>query len=242
MAATNSTLAFVYPFEWERFFYCFVAYTAGTLTVLYLLFHPRNQFLVTNRSWVESNGKRCIALTFDDGPNAEHTARLLGILDAQGVKATFFVIGKEAEKEPVLMQRIVAEGHQAANHTYSHPPLFCFLSPRGLRREIEAGQQAIKDACGVSPKHFRSPVGLRHPLLEERLKESGLEYISWRVRAFDTRLQESGAIARRIVENTEAGDVILLHDRPGAASERMLEALPGIIEDLKERGFEFVLL
>jgi len=240
--ATNASLVLLYPFDWERFFFCFVAYTTGTLTTLYLLFHPRNQFLVANRSRVESNGRRRVALTFDDGPNAEHTPRLLDILGEKGVKATFFVVGKEVEKRPDLLRRMVAEGHLPGNHTYSHPSLFCFLSPAGLRREIERGQQAIREACGVAPQHFRSPVGLRHPLLQKRLEEAGLEYISWQVRAFDTRLQESDAIAQRIVENTAAGDVILLHDRPGAASERMLNALPKIIEELRTRGFEFVLL
>jgi len=237
---TNAALVLLFPFEWSRFLLAALVYTAGTLLMLYLLFHPRNQFLVSNRSQVDTNGRRCLALTFDDGPNARHTQELLRILRQKEVKATFFVVGRQAEEHPDLLRRVAAEGHQVANHTYSHPSLFCFLSPRRLREEIERGQQAVLNACGTAPCHFRSPVGLRHPLLQVYLQRAGLEYISWRVRAFDTRLQTPEAIARQITGNAAPGDIILLHDRPGEASGRMLEALPGIIDELKNRGYEFV--
>jgi peptidoglycan/xylan/chitin deacetylase (PgdA/CDA1 family) len=240
--ATNATLALLFPFDLGRFFLCAALYTTGTLVMLYLLFHPRNQFLVANRWQVDSTGRRCVALTFDDGPNEKHTPALLRILGAKGVRATFFVVGREVEEHPELLRLVVAEGHQVANHTYSHPALFCFLSPRRLRAEIERCQQAIAGVCGIVPRYFRSPVGLRHPLLRRYLELGGLEYISWRVRAFDTRLQEPEAIARRITTRVGPGDIILLHDRPGSAAEPMLQALPGIIDELKNRGFEFVTL
>jgi peptidoglycan/xylan/chitin deacetylase (PgdA/CDA1 family) len=240
--ATNATLALLFPFDLGRFFLCAALYTAGSLMMLYLLFHPRNQFLVSNRWQVDSTGTRCLALTFDDGPNQEHTEALLRILGAKGVKATFFVVGQEVEEHPELLRQVAAEGHQLANHTYSHPALFCFLSPRRLRTEIDRGQRAVTQACGIVPRYFRSPVGLRHPLLRRYLERAGLEYISWRVRAFDTRLQTPETIARRITARVSPGDIILLHDRPGKAAERMLEALPGIIDELKGRGFEFVTL
>lgn len=237
---TNSALLLLFPFELPKFLLAAALYTPGTLVMLYLLFHPRNQFLVSNRSQVDTAGRRCLALTFDDGPNPRHTPALLRILGEKGVRATFFVVGRQAEQYPELLRRVAAEGHQVGNHTYSHPPLFCFLSPRRLREEIERGQQAVVNACGVAPRYFRSPVGLRHPLLEVYLRRAGLEYISWRVRAFDTRVQEPEAIARQITGNAAPGDIVLLHDRPGEAADRMLQALPAIIDELKNRGFEFV--
>lgn len=238
---TNSALLLLFPFELSRFVLAAALYTPGTLLMLYLLFHPRNQFLVSNRSRVDIAGRRCLALTFDDGPTTRHTPALLRILAEKGVKATFFVVGRQAEEHPDLLRRVVAEGHQVGNHTYSHPSLFCFLTPRRLREEIERGQRAVVDACGIAPRHFRSPVGLRHPLLQVYLQRADLEYISWRVRAFDTRVQTPGAIARQITGNAAPGDIILLHDCAGEAAERMLEALPGILDALKNRGFEFVL-
>jgi peptidoglycan/xylan/chitin deacetylase (PgdA/CDA1 family) len=240
--ATNASLLLLFPFELSRFSQAAALYTAGTLLMLYLLFHPRNRFLVPNRWQVETAGRRRLALTFDDGPNPEHTPALLRILKEKGVRATFFVVGREVEEHPELLRLLVAEGHQVANHTYSHPALFCFLWPRKLREEIGRCQQAVAAVCGAAPRYFRSPVGLRHPLLRHCLEREGLEYISWRVRAFDTRVQTAQAIARRITTRIRPGDVILLHDRPGKAAERMLEALPGILDELQGRGFEFVAL
>jgi len=208
--------------------------------MLYLLFHPRSQWLVTNRSRVESNGKRCVSLTFDDGPSLSHTPRLLEILRRSKVQATFFVIGREAERCPELLRRAVADGHLIANHTYSHPALFCFLTPRRLRFEIERGQEAIERICGQRPRYFRSPVGLRHPLLSVYLEEAELEYISWTIRSFDTLLPKPETILKRILRRVTPGDIILLHDNGRAGSESMLDILPRMIDDLKQRGFEFV--
>ena len=237
---TNASLLLLFPFDLFRLLLCSLAYGAGNLVMIALLFHPRSQLLVANRSRVESSGKPCVALTFDDGPTPDHTPRVLQILKEKSVRATFFVIGRRAEQEVDLLRRIREDGHTIGNHTYSHPALFCFLSPRRLRAEIEKGQEAIGNACGLPPRHFRSPVGIRHPLLDLYLKRAGLEYVSWRLRAFDTRVQKPEAIAGRILERAEPGDIILLHDNSSAGIKVMLDVLPDLIDRLRDRGFEFV--
>jgi len=239
---TNASLILLFPFSFSRLMLCAFLYAAGNIIMVILLFHPRCQWMVVNRSRVESSGKPCIALTFDDGPTAEHTPRVLEILQEHGIKATFFIIGRLAEKEASLTRRICSEGHGIGNHTYSHPVLFCFLSPRRLRKEIELGQEVIRKICGHSTRLFRSPVGLRHPLLDLYLRRAGLEYISWRLRAFDTRVQKPEVITRRIINRADSGDIILLHDGSGRGVPVMLEVLPGIIKALKARGFDFVLV
>ncbi len=235
---THASLLLLFPFSLSRFLLGFGLYSAGTLITLYLLFHPRNQLLVTNRSRVECYGKRCVSLTFDDGPTMQRTPELLDILRESNVQATFFVIGKQAEQHPELVQRALADGHTIANHTYSHPHSFCFLTPRRLRREIEQGQEAIEKVCGQRPRYFRSPVGLRHPLLNIYLKQAELEYISWRIRSFDTLSKHPEAILKRIFRRVAPGDIVLLHDN--AAAGVMLKVLPELIRELKARGFEFV--
>jgi len=234
---THASLLLLFSFSLSRLLLCIALYTAGTLVTLYLLFHPRNQWLVTNRSRVECNGRRCISLTFDDGPTMLRTPELLDILRASKVQATFFVVGKQAEQYPELLQRAFADGHLIANHTYSHPLLFCFLTPSKLRREIEKGQEAIERICGERPRYFRSPVGLRHPLLNLYLKRAELEYISWTIRSFDTLLRRPEAVLNRI-RPVAPGDIVLLHDN--AAAGVMLDVLPKLIQELKGRGFEFV--
>jgi len=235
---THAALLILLPFTLARFLVGFGLYTIGTLTALYLLFHPRNQWLVKNRSRVECDGRRCVSLTFDDGPTMLRTPELLEILRASNVQATFFVIGKQAEQHPELLERAVAEGHLIANHTYSHPLHFCFLSPAQLRREIQKGQEAIEKICGFRPRYFRSPVGLRHPLLNLYLKRASLEYISWRIRSFDTLSKRPEAVLKRITDHVTPGDIVLLHDNTAAAVT--LEILPKLIYELRARGFEFV--
>ena len=137
--ATHASLALLYPFTLPRFLLTALIYRAGTLIMLFLLFHPRNQWLVDNRSRVE--GERCIALTFDDGPDPVDTPRLLDLLREKNVKATFFVVGKRADQYPEIVRRAWDEGHLIANHTWSHRHLFCFLTPSRLRAEIERGAE-----------------------------------------------------------------------------------------------------
>jgi len=237
--ATHASLALLYPFTLPRFLLTALIYMVGTLIMLFLLFHPRNQWLVPNRSRVR--GDRCIALTFDDGPDPVDTPKLLDILRDKNVKATFFVVGKRADQYPEIVRRAWAEGHLIANHTWSHRHLFCFLTPSRLRAEIDRGTESVRRICGFRPRLFRSPVGLRHPLLRPYLKDAGLEYISWTIRTRDTFARDSGVLARRILKQAAGGDIILLHDHLPGGTQVMLEALPRVIDELRQRGFQFVL-
>lgn len=233
----SALLTLLYAFH--LFQLLLVLLSATTLLIVYLLFHPRNQWLVANRSRVD--GARCVALTFDDGPDPIYTPKLLDLLREKGVKVTFFVIGKRVERYPEIVRRASAEGHLIANHTWSHYSLFCFLMPRRLWTEIERCTESIRRSCGFRPRFFRSPVGLRHPLLAPYLENAGLEYISWSIRTFDTFTANPSVLAQRILKKARSGDIVLLHDHLPAGTDTMLEALPRVIDQLRGRGFEFVL-
>ncbi|MGA2350836.1 MAG: polysaccharide deacetylase family protein [Terracidiphilus sp.] len=237
--ATNASLVLLYPFSLSRLLLAAALYSLGTGVMLYLLFNPRNQWLVANRSQVDGNG--CVALTFDDGPDPVDTPRLLDLLREKNVKATFFIVGQRADRHPEIVRRAWEEGHLIANHTWSHPPLFCFLSPRRLRSEIERGSECITRICGTKTRYFRSPVGLRHPLLRSVLQKAGVEYISWRIRSCDTMIKNSSFLANRILSKAASRDIILMHDRLPRGTQVMLDALPGMIDELQQRGFKFVL-
>jgi peptidoglycan/xylan/chitin deacetylase (PgdA/CDA1 family) len=238
--ATHASLLLLYPFTLSRLLLALSLYALGTALMLFLLFHPRNQWLVENRSRVD--GANRLALTFDDGPDPVDTPKLLDLLREKGVKATFFVVGKHAEQHPEIVRRAWNEGHLIANHTWSHYSLFCFLTPALLRSEIERGSESVRRICGIRPRFFRSPVGLRHPLLRPYLKAAGLEYISWTIRTRDTVTSNSSALARRILDQAASGDIILLHDRLPRGTQAMLEILPGVVDELRQRGFEFALV
>ena len=235
--AITALLALLYAFSLS--WLLLVVLSATTLLILYLLFHPRNQWLVANRSRVDDAG--CVALTFDDGPDPVYTPKLLDLLGEKGVKATFFVVGQRADQYPEIVRRAWAEGHLVANHTWSHDSLFCFLTPRRLRAEIERGTESVRRSCGFRPRFFRSPVGMRHPFLGPYLRDAGLEYISWTIRTLDTFSANPSVLARRILNKAVSGDIILLHDHLPGGADAMLEALPRVIDELRERGLEFVL-
>jgi peptidoglycan/xylan/chitin deacetylase (PgdA/CDA1 family) len=237
--ATHASLALLYPFTLSRLLLALLIYTVGTLVMLYLLFHPRNQWLVANRSRMDCVD--CVALTFDDGPDPVDTPKLLDLLREKGVKATFFVVGKRADQYPEIVRRAWAEGHLIASHTWSHPNLFCFLTPARLRSEIERSTESVRRICGVGPRLFRSPVGLRHPLLGPYLKDAGLEFVSWSIWTRDSLAPNPEVLSRRILDQVTGGDIILLHDRLPGGTRVLLEVLPRVIDELRARGFQFVL-
>jgi peptidoglycan/xylan/chitin deacetylase (PgdA/CDA1 family) len=234
---TYAALLFLFPISRLRFLTVAAVVSVGTGCMLCVLFHPWNQWLVDARWRVPDSKARNIALTFDDGPT-EDTRLLLDILQAKQVHASFFVIGQHAAQYGAEMRRMVRDGHVVGNHTFSHPSLFCFLTPGSLGQEIDLAQSAIERASGVRPKYFRSPVGLRHALLRPYLAARGLEYVSWRLRSFDT-INTTGLQAR-IAGQAQPGDIVLLHDRGTARSKDMLRQLPGLIDDLRRRGYVFV--
>ncbi len=239
-ALTNASLLLLLSFTRTRFLLVAVLYAGGTVAMLVMLFHPRNRWFLDPRTDVPCRDHPCVALTFDDGPSPDVTPRVLDILQEKNARASFFVVGRRVERYPELARRVSAEGHVIGNHTYSHPPLFCFLSPRRLREEIERAQDVIFGATSVRPRHFRSPVGLRHPILKGALDRVNLAFVLWRVRTYDTRALTPDELRRRILERVRPGAIVLLHDRGGPGAAAMLAALPDVIDALRARGYEFV--
>jgi len=237
---THATLLLLLPFSVTRLLLVAVLYAAGAGAMLVTLLHPRNRWFLDPQTDVPNRDRPCVALTFDDGPSPEVTVRVLDILRQKDAKATFFVVGSRVERYPELACRAIAEGHVVANHTYSHPALFCFLSPRRLREEIERTQDVIHGIAGVRPRHFRSPVGLRHPLLKAALERADLELVLWRLRTYDTWPTTRDELRRRILERVRPGAIVLLHDRPAHGTAAMVEVLPDVIDALRDRGYELV--
>lgn len=239
-ALTNASLLLLFPFSVRRLVLAAVLYGGGTAVMLVILFHPRNRWLLDRRTDVACTSRPCVALTFDDGPSPEITPRVLDILRDKQAKATFFLVGEQVERNPELARRMGREGHAVGNHTYSHPALFCFLSPRRLSEEIARTQDAVFRVTGVRPRHFRSPVGLRHPILKLALEREALEFVLWQLRTYDTRALTPETLRRRVLDRVRPGAIVLLHDRPGPGASAMLAALPDVIDGLRARGFELV--
>ena len=158
-----------------------------------------------------------LALTFDDGPSATWTPRLLDLLAGHGVKATFFVLGKHAEAEPALVRRIVAEGHLVGNHSWSHPNLALTAASR-VREEMIRTKQALEEISGVPVRFFRPPFGARRPMVLRAAREYGMTPVLWNAMTTDWKEPSAEKIAARLgrkidkLERHGRAANIVLHD------------------------------
>ncbi len=202
---------------------------------------PQSRLLGPNRSRLSAAaaGRGEVGLTFDDGPDAGVTPRVLDLLDQAEVRATFFCIARRVAARPDLAAEIVRRGHRVENHTWSHPHAFACYLPAGLRREVVRAQEAIEKATGYRPTLFRAPAGFRNPLLERELHREGLTLASWTRRGYDTLAKDASAVSRRLLRGVGAGDVLLLHDGStvsGKGNPVVLDVLPRVLDGLASRG------
>lgn len=184
---------------------------------------------------VDCRSAKCIALTFDAGPS-ENSARLLDILKAKQVPATFFLLGaRHIEKYPELVKRMAAEGHEVASHTWDHK-ILTQIEPDEIRDELKRPNDAIEKLTGHRPTLMRPPQGRTNDTVNRISKEMGLAEVLWSVTAKDYTTNDSALIQKRVLDQASRDGIILLHDiYPGT-----VPAVPGIIDALKERGYVFV--
>jgi len=183
-------------------------------------------------------GNPCVALTFDDGPLSPFTEQYLEILARYGIKATFFNLGDSIEANPALAQRIVAEGHQIANHTMAHNQLTA-VDDATVYSEISRSAQVITSATGVTTHHLRPPYGDFTERSWLASAGSVTAVIRWTGDSKDWELPGAAAIVDNALLNVYSGSIILMHDGGGDRSQDV-EALPQIIERLQGAGYEFL--
>lgn len=160
---------------------------------------------------VDCRKAKCVALTFDAGPS-ENTNRLLDILKEEKVHATFFMLGENhVDKRPAEVKRIDAEGHELANHTWSHQ-ILTDISPAAAKREMSRLQEAVHKITGKTPKLMRPPQGRTDESVSKISKDLGLAQVLWSVTAKDYQTNDSALITKRVLEQTERDGIILLHD------------------------------
>jgi peptidoglycan-N-acetylglucosamine deacetylase len=177
-----------------------------------------------------------IAMTFDDGPSAENTPRLLEMLKQRNIKATFFLIGQNVASNPDLVRRILAEGHEIGNHSWTHPQL-SRLSDQKVTAEIAKTQDAIKDASGFTPTLLRPPYGAITSRQREWIENQfGLSIILWSVDPFDWKRPGASVISQRILSQARPGAIILSHD----IHKQTVDAMPATLDGLMRKGFKFV--
>ncbi|MFI2380332.1 polysaccharide deacetylase family protein [Streptomyces sp. NPDC018964] len=184
---------------------------------------------------VDCRKAKCVALTFDAGPS-EHSARLLDILKEERVPATFFLLGRRhVERYPELVRRMADEGHEVANHTWTHRRL-TELEPDEIREELERTDEEIERLTGRRPTLMRPPQGRTDDTVHGISRELGLSEVLWSVTAKDYTTTDSDLITRRVLDGASRDGIILLHD----LYDGTVPAVPGIIAELRKRGYAFV--
>lgn len=183
-----------------------------------------------------------LALTFDDGPSFKYTDKVLSILKKERIKATFFIVGQKAEQYPEILKSIADQGHEIGNHTYHHSRL-TEIDNNTVLTELEMTSSVIGRITGKKTVFFRPPFGWYTRAERGLIEQNGYKFVLWTVNADDFYHSGWGmltpqAITKRVLKGVRGGDVILAHDD----SEQLVEALPGIIESLKKRGYAFVTL
>src|SRR6266566_414180 len=194
-----------------------------------------------------AGGEHQVAITFDDGPDPRWTPKILDILKAANVKATFFVVGVNAERYPALVRRIVNEGHEIGNHTYYHPNLaLCW--PEHIRLELNATQLLLETITGRATALFRppyaadtSPTQLSELIPLQIAEDLNYLVVLENIDPQDWAKPGADIILRRIKQQRHDGSVILLHDAGGDRSQTV-EALPRILDWLHTRGDTVVAL
>lgn len=173
-----------------------------------------------------------IALTFDDGPSAAWTPALLDGLKERGVKATFFLIGENADKNPEIVKRMAEEGHLIGNHTYHHVEL-TKVSENEARLELADTSAVIVRITGKEPEYMRPPFGAWQRKLEQEIQ---MLPVLWTIDPLDWTTENQDEIVNKVVTEAEENDIILLHD----CYKSSVEAGLRIIDILQEEGFVFV--
>jgi peptidoglycan/xylan/chitin deacetylase (PgdA/CDA1 family) len=180
-------------------------------------------------------GELVVALTFDDGPHPQHTAQVLDILDRHGVRATFFMMGRNVERYPAVARQVLERGHQIGNHSYSHPKLI-WISPSAIREEIQRTDDLLRSLGVPGDIAFRPPHLTKFVLLPYVLQRMGKLSVLADVDAEEWRKRSAAVMTETILQEVKGGSIILMHDTAGVETLTTLEA---VVMALQLRGYRF---
>lgn len=227
-------LVLVYLFlPWKGIFFSIVT----ILLLTHLIYCSAN---ICSQAYIKTYCKsdtkeKKISITFDDGPDAEITPEVLAILNEFNVKATFFCIGNQIEKNRELVKEIDSKGHLIGNHSFSHEFWFDLYPAKKMQEDIEKTNGLIFETTGKKTKLFRPPYGVTNPSLKRAIKELDFYTIGWNIRSFDTVKHIKKTIFR-LKTKLNPGSIILFHDN----REQIIKILKAFLPYAIAEGYEIV--
>ncbi|MBY4797853.1 polysaccharide deacetylase family protein [Collinsella sp. AGMB00827] len=210
--------------------------TSGEVVDHEILTEVQNM-VVASKSCVPEDGGKYMALTFDDGPSS-FTPQILDILKEKGVKATFFNLGNNVDAHPELTRRVHDEGHQLASHSTTHP-VMTKLDRDAMRKELTSVAQSLKESAGVDVQMLRAPYGAYDLNCWLQTNDLISCNVLWNIDTLDWKRPGADKIVQSVLAGANNGAIALMHDGGGERSQD-IEALPKIIDGLREAGYELV--
>ena len=208
-----------------------------TSLVAYGCYEIQFSFFLKSKNKIKTT-KNIVALTFDDAPSTPHTEKILTILKAENVLATFFCIGKKIENEPKVISKIIEAGHLVGNHSYSHHYSLDFKSTKNVKEDIQKTNELLTKYTGAAIRFFRPPFGVTNPNIAQAVAELQMISIGWSIRTLDTVLKNKEALFEKAAKDLQPGAIILLHDFPQITQENLAE----LIKFIRSKNYEIVRL
>jgi peptidoglycan/xylan/chitin deacetylase (PgdA/CDA1 family) len=233
VTALGAGLGLAGPIRW---------FILGALLIIYLILFVLGICILKFKFFVSAYSRgdstvRCVALTFDDGPDPAATRDLLELLKSHHIKAAFFPIGRKIRDCSEIIKQIDREGHILGNHTFRHVWWTNFLFSGPLDRELRLAQEAIQMTVGKVPAYFRPPMGLTNPHLKKALKKNDLSVVGWDIRTFDTTANNEKVI-KRVLKKIRNGSIIALHDT-GRTPADLVRLIDELVTQIKQREYTF---
>ena len=189
--------------------------------------------------------RKCMALTFDDGPYPPYTGRLLDVLKEKKIRATFFLVGEQARMHPDLVRRMVDEGHTVGLHAFRHRD-FLKLTEEEKEKDLQQGKEILQSITRKEPVYWRPPHGFRDSSVMKIAEEKQLQVVNWSVIPRDWTGIDKQEIYNRVMDKAEDGAVVLLHDGDSplykASRQATVDAVGPLIDSLREKGYHLVSL
>ena len=237
----NAVIVFLDVSWWWLFLFCLLSSVPLIAGAIYI---QQNFFVESINSLHDSTlphkKDTDIVLTFDDGIHPIHTPKVLDILQAHGVKAMFFIIGKNIHQHAAILKRIADEGHTIGNHSFTHGIWFDMKSISDMAAELNQMNEAVVDILGkeYTPVYFRPPYGVTNPNLANAIKRTGMTSVGWNLRSMDTVAKSKMLLLDKLKKMTRKGSIVLLHDRCAIT----VDTLTDYIVFCKQQGFTFTTL
>ena len=189
--------------------------------------------------------RKCMALTFDDGPYPPYTGRLLDVLKEKEIRATFFLVGEQARLHPDLVRRMVDEGHTVGLHAFRHRD-FLKLTEEEKEKDLQQGKEILQSITGKEPNYWRPPHGFRDSSVMKIASAKDLQVVNWSVIPRDWTGIDKQEIYNRVMDKAEDGAIVLLHDGDSplykASRQATVDAVGPLIDSLREKGYHLVSL